>query len=512
MKEWVKSHGLLIPFLFIVLFGFGYQAIPLFTCFYLPLVLIYTRDKPWQNIIFIYFVSSMGFALAFLGNFRTTTTPRFPMAWFMFLASFVINLVLIVVLFSERFMRKHNTDMTTRVLFTPLLYTSLWFLIGRLGPLGDYPSLTTVTIGWSEFAQLSSLGGRAFLDFLLALSATVLLELPTFPLHQLSIRTTPHLLQDTHVSEVEHKERSFWLHPVTLYTILMAVLLSYGGMGNIRRGSFYQTIYPDYIPKTERVGCVVGPGDNLGLQLSHDTWFNQSQALVASGAKLILWSELTTIVQEEEAFLNKSKAFARKHGVYLAVTYGLGQPVRENKLVVMTKEGEIGINYNKAHPVPGIELQPAGPNVLQFMDTPEFGRLGGAICFDFNFAHLIGQASDHGIDIMLQPSWTWGPIGTYHGQGNALRPLENGFTLFRCVSQGVSGIFEPTNSVFQQKVASNNVESYLFYLPLVKRIRTLYASIGDLFSYLCILTSGVWMALTLWWHVRHATEEEQIRI
>lgn len=114
---------------------------------------------------------------------------------------------------------------------------------------------------------------------------------------------------------------------------------------------------------------------------------------------------------------------------------------------------------------------------------------------------------------MLQPSWTWGkthrnmmviipiffiigPIGTHHQQSNVLRAVENGFTLFRCVSQGVSGVFEPTlNGIFNQKVASLNVEQYLFYLPLQKRVATLYGYIGDSFSYLCLIGSMALLAL-----------------
>lgn len=84
-----------------------------------------------------------------------------------------------------------------------------------------------------------------------------------------------------------------------------------------------------------------------------------------------------------------------------------------------------------------------------------------------------------------------GPIGTYHEQSNILRAVENGFTLFRCVSQGVSGIFEPTlNSVFNQKVASLNIEKYMFYLPLQKRVATLYGYTGFGFSYLCLLSTA----------------------
>lgn len=133
------------------------------------------------------------------------------------------------------------------------------------------------------------------------------------------------------------------------------------------------------------------------------------------------------------------------------------------------------------------ETQAAGPGIVQYVDTEDFGRVGGAICFDYNFPHFISQANTHKVDLMLQPSWTWGPIGTYHEQSNIIRAVENGFTLFRCVSQGISGVFEPTlNSAYNQKVASINNDKYLFYLPLQKRVATLYSYIGNVFVYICL--------------------------
>lgn len=91
-----------------------------------------------------------------------------------------------------------------------------------------------------------------------------------------------------------------------------------------------------------------------------------------------------------------------------------------------------------------------------------------------------------------------GPIGTHHQQGNALRAVENGFTLFRCVTQGVSGIYEPTlNGVFNQKVASNNVEQYLFYVPQQRRIETLYGYIGETFAYLNIAGTVILVVLII---------------
>ena len=60
------------------------------------------------------------------------------------------------------------------------------------------------------------------------------------------------------------------------------------------------------------------------------------------------------------------------------------------------------MTYHKAHPVPGIEADvKAGPYKLQWVDTP-YGRIGAAICFDFNYPTFIRQAGKDGVDIMLQ--------------------------------------------------------------------------------------------------------------
>ncbi|GAA5807750.1 hypothetical protein MFLAVUS_001127 [Mucor flavus] len=496
-------------------FGFGYQAIPLFSWFYVPILLLYTRNKPYSNIISAYFVSSIGFSTGFLGTFRATIDgARFPLAWFLLITSFILNIILIITLTAERYVTSHSQCIYKRVLLFPAVWTGLWFLVGRLGPLGDYPSLSTVLIQWSDFSQIASLGGRSVLDFIVAVSGTIVFEFSSFPIQALSMSDglSSVLLADSEVDEeytadeqnTSRKRQyiSLLVHPITIYSVILTLAFTYGGFCvNVRPNSLYQVTYPEYIPKTVPVGCVVGPGDTYPeLQTDHDVWFNKSAELVGDGAKLVIWSEITTVVEnleDEQVFIQRARDFALLHKVYLGVTYSLSGPIKKNKFVLVTKTGDIGIDYNKAHPVPGVETQAAGPNVLQYIDTEEFGRIGGAICFDFNFANFIGQASTHKVDVMLQPSWTWGPIGTYHQQGNILRPVENGFTLFRCVSQGVSGIFEPTlNGVFNQKVASNNVEKYVFYLPIQKRLVTLYSYIGDFFGYVCLMASVVLLVTT----------------
>lgn len=85
-----------------------------------------------------------------------------------------------------------------------------------------------------------------------------------------------------------------------------------------------------------------------------------------------------------------------------------------------------------------------------------------------------------------------GPVTIYHTQSERLRAIENGFTLFRCTTYGLSGIYGPTyNVVYDQVVATYPTETYLFYLPIRKRVATLYGYIGDSFSYLTVLITFV---------------------
>lgn len=65
--------------------------------------------------------------------------------------------------------------------------------------------------------------------------------------------------------------------------------------------------------------------------------------------------------------------------------------------------------------------------------TAPFGTLAGGICYDFDFPDFVSHAAwaNRNVSILLQPSWTWGPIGERHFAVDALRAVENGATLFR---------------------------------------------------------------------------------
>ncbi|CAG8746764.1 7266_t:CDS:2, partial [Acaulospora morrowiae] len=126
-----------------------------------------------------------------------------------------------------------------------------------------------------------------------------------------------------------------------------------------------------------------------------------------------------------------------------------------------------------------------GKGTLQTSHTSDFGIIGGAICFDYNFPKLIGQASTHGVDFMLDASWTWGPSANYHPRINVIRSIENGFTLFRCNSYGISGVWGPYGEPYAAVQTLEDV-SVAFQIPLYRRVKTVYGVFGEAWAWMCV--------------------------
>lgn len=219
-----------------------------------------------------------------------------------------MHLIILLPLYAERYVLSHSHCIWTRVLVFPCLWTVLWTLSARYGAIGDYPSMSTALITWPDFAQVASLGGRPLLDFLLAFFGTCILEIGTLPLQCFSKNSILLMASSVDANEDDesadgNNERNvqnsaplrkrqyieLLVHPFTIFCGIMTLAITYGGANvDIHAGSFYQNSYSQYIPKTEQVGCVVGPGsDYPELASQHDLWFNRSAALAEVCIKLL---------------------------------------------------------------------------------------------------------------------------------------------------------------------------------------------------------------------------------
>lgn len=101
------------------------------------------------------------------------------------------------------------------------------------------------------------------------------------------------------------------------------------------------------------------------------------------------------------------------------------------------------------------------------------------------------------MDIMLQPSWTWGPNAMLHAYANRLRAVEHGFTHIRCTQYGVSGVFDAFHHTISEKLTLAKDDGFIAQVPLRGRTWTLYNQIGDVLGVTCILVSGYWILVSI---------------
>ncbi len=149
--------------------------------------------------------------------------------------------------------------------------------------------------------------------------------------------------------------------------------------------------------------------------------------------------------------------------------------------VLVDPRGRTVCTYDKAHPVPGMDRIAAGDGRVPAVDSA-YGRIANVICFDADFPDLMRQQA--GVDLMLVPSNDWAEMGRVHTEKAALRAVENGYSLLRSDSHGVSGAFDPLG----RSVASADYFTTGQQTASVptRGIRTVYAAVGDLFTDLCL--------------------------
>jgi hypothetical protein len=86
--------------------------------------------------------------------------------------------------------------------------------------------------------------------------------------------------------------------------------------------------------------------------MAHLTHFS---CLTQRGAKLVLWSEeviLASTWEDEQRLRQMAITVAKKHSIYLVISYDRLYPVNHNMAVMVSPQGHILIDYIKANPVP----------------------------------------------------------------------------------------------------------------------------------------------------------------
>jgi apolipoprotein N-acyltransferase len=223
-------------------------------------------------------------------------------------------------------------------------------------------------------------------------------------------------------------------------------------------------------------------------------WFLEATHREAtSGAKLVIWPELNVMVfkEDEQEFIERASRLARADTTYLlmgmaTVSLGDARPL-ENKAVFMDDKGNILGAYVKGHPMMGPEQEWGKPGADRpFVVITGLGRTAVAICFDMDFPSFIRQAGSEQPDLLLVPANDWAEIKRIHFWMAAFRAVENGVTMIRATSTGLSAVVDPygrTLALTDHFIPGARI--MVAQVPIVST-RTIYAQVGDLFAWLCV--------------------------
>jgi apolipoprotein N-acyltransferase len=109
------------------------------------------------------------------------------------------------------------------------------------------------------------------------------------------------------------------------------------------------------------------------------------------------------------------------------------------------------------------------------------------ICFDADYPGMVRQAGQAGADLLLVPSDDWQAIDPAHTHDATFRAIENGYSLVRQASKGLSMTVDYEGHVLASSdYYTTDDQVMVAYVPM-QGVRTIYATIGDLFAWLCII-------------------------
>ena len=240
----------------------------------------------------------------------------------------------------------------------------------------------------------------------------------------------------------------------------------------------------------------------------------KSAVLARGGAEIVVWSEASVAVIEsdEQALLERARAVAIEQGIFLGITPGFagvdfrqklvaGEPFIRNALIMIRPDGTVAWEYLKSRLVPGMPeatTSVAGDGVIPVVET-RFGDVAGAICYDLDFPNMIRSVGRNGASLLVAPSNDWPEIKVTHSRLARVRAIENGISLLRPTSSGISFVADPYGRIVAEVDYFMSDGAPLVAEAPIQRVDTVYSVIGDLFAYLSMAAVLLLMATAIRW-------------
>lgn len=222
----------------------------------------------------------------------------------------------------------------------------------------------------------------------------------------------------------------------------------------------------------------------------NDNLLESTEREIRAGAKIVVWPEGGAAILDEDRqqFLAKVTELATRTDAYIEVGMAVinqpgGKYAFRNEAVLVAPTTGPRWTFEKAHPVPFLDPIAPGDGKMP-SEATKYGRIANAICFDADFPALMRKARD--VDLMLVPSNDWKEMGQTHTEKATLRAIENGYSLIRQDSNGLSRAIDPLGrTVAQADYFTTDQQTLVANVP-TQGTRTLYGTIGDAFAWLSL--------------------------
>jgi apolipoprotein N-acyltransferase len=126
-------------------------------------------------------------------------------------------------------------------------------------------------------------------------------------------------------------------------------------------------------------------------------------------------------------------------------------------------------------------------------------KFGSPICYEIIFPDLVRRFTKKGADFLVtitNDGWYGKTSAPYQHFANAVfRAVENRRFLFRAATTGISGIIDPYGRILSQSKV--DTRTLLTGSARPWKTMTFYARFGDVFSFLCLTMSAVFIILAL---------------
>lgn len=485
VKTFVSVYGWLILAMLFLFFSSGDRPLEIAVWLSPLLLLRFFREvKPWKGLVF---TLPLMIAITLIADKGMTPIPFRTFIRI----TFILSAFALIPYIADRLLSR-SLPKSVKTLLFPMAAVAVEAFVAS-GFTGGTWGNPAYGIKYLPFLQLVSITGIWGLMFLIYWTASV-------------------------ANEVwEHRHRLGDIRRIT--TTFLAILVVVYGFGlwrlhyekpaenmvrvaGITAGPGYRAEMMEIFGKifsARRTGVFNVESIKAAIENKYQELLSESIKMANSGVEIVVWSEGATFIFEsdEEMYIQRAVQAAREHEYYLGMgimvikdncqeLLAKNQPFVKNKILFISPDGHVVWEYSKRNLAPGYEkmMTIPGEGILKSSNTAK-GTVTGAICYDMDFPQYIRQAGLMKSDLLIAPSFDWPEIKNTHLKMARLRAIENGISLLRPASSGLSIAVDPYGNIIStvDDFKSNGVP-LVSVLPM-RSVQTLYTALGDFWTWVC---------------------------